>query len=44
MQRCAGCDKTTIEGMYVAIKTKNPPLLWYKQSNIFEIFYGKYMV
>ena len=41
---CAGYDKTTIIGMYVAIKIKNPPLLWYKQSDIYEIFHGKYMV
>ena len=33
----SGYDKTTITGMYVAIKIKNPPLLWYKQSDIYEI-------
>ena len=44
VRRCAGCDKTTIIGMYVATKIKNPPLLWYKQSDIYEIFHGKYMV
>ena len=32
--RFAGYDKTTIIGMYVAMKIKNPPLLWYKQSDI----------
>ena len=42
--RFAGYDKTTIIGMYVAIKIKNPPLLWYKQSDIYKIFHGKYMV
>ena len=42
---CAGYDKTAIIGMYVAIKIKkNPPLLRYKQSDIYEIFHGKYMV
>ena len=41
---CAGYDKITIIGMYVAIKMKNPLLLWYKQSHIYEIFHGKYMV
>ena len=25
-------------------KKKNPPLVWYKQSNIYEIFHGKYMI
>ena len=40
----AVCDKTTIIGMYVAIKIKNPPLLWYKQSDIYEIFHGNDMV
>ena len=44
VRRCAGYDQTTIIGMYVAIKIKNPPLLWYKQSDIYEIFHGKYMV
>ena len=39
-----GYDKTTIVGMYVAMKVKNRPLLWYKQSDIYEIFHGKYMV
>ena len=45
-ERCAGYDKTTIIGMYVrvAIKIKNPALLWCKQSDIYEIFHGKYMV
>ena len=41
--RCAAYDKTTIIGMYVAIKIKNPPLLWYKQSDIYETFRGKYV-
>ena len=40
----AGYYKTTIVGMYVAIKIKNPPLLWSKQSDIYKIFHGKYMV
>ena len=44
VRRCAGYDETTIRGMYVAIKIKNHPLLWYKQSDIYEIFHGKYMV
>ena len=44
VRRCAGYDKTTIIGMYVAIKIKNPALLWCKQSDIYEIFHGKYMV
>ena len=45
-QRSALCDydKTTIVGMYVAMKVKNPPSLWYKQSDIYEIFHGKYIV
>ena len=46
-QRCValcGLDKTTIEGMYVAKKKKIPPLVWYKQSNIYEIFHGKYVI
>ena len=34
VRRRVGYDKTTIIGMYVAIKIKNPPLLWYKQSDI----------
>ena len=42
MRRCAGYDKTTIIGMYVAIKIKNPPSLWYKQSDIYEIFQGNF--
>ena len=44
VRRCAGYDKTKIEGIYVAIKIKNPPLLWCKQSDIYEVFHGKYMV
>ena len=44
VRHCAGYDMTTIIGMYVAIKIKSPPLLWYKQSDIYEIFHGKYMV
>ena len=46
-QHCAalcGYDKTTIVGMYVAMKVKNPLLLWYKQGYSYEIFHGKYMV
>ena len=43
-ERCAGYDETVIIGMNVAIKIKNPPLLWYKPSDIYEIFHGKYMV
>ena len=44
-QRRTGCVKTTtIEGMYVAVKMKNPLFLRYKPSNIYEIFHGKYMV
>ena len=37
-ERSAGYDKTAIVGMYVAIKIKNPPLLWCKQSDIYEYF------
>ena len=41
---CGLCQDNNRRYLYVAIKMKNPLLLWYKLSNIYEIFHGKYMV
>ena len=49
-QRCAALcglwqdNNPAEQSQNVAIKIKNTPLFWYKQSNIYEIFHEKYVV
>ena len=46
VRRCVGCvtGRQLKVVSFVAVKAKTPPLLWYKLSNIYQIFHRKYMV